>query len=146
MWAPEAEEDSTRVLAQLVIRDDVSKLPSHVAYVLQNRVALLPLADKDGIGVHLRFNVINQSDAGFVCAKSSGHSQATLKRKKSSASCMQQVCVDAVMSQESGKMQQIAAYVCSHAQNSACQRLARISTFHRQCIHRHLSGCRINKM
>ncbi len=34
MCAPEAEEDSTRVLAQLVIRDDVSKLPSHIAYVL----------------------------------------------------------------------------------------------------------------
>jgi len=34
MCAPEAEEDSTGVLAQLVIRDDVSKLPSHITYVL----------------------------------------------------------------------------------------------------------------
>ncbi len=64
--APKAEEDSTGVLAQLVIRDDVSKLPAHIAHVLENRVALLPFADKDGIWVDLRFDMINQSDAGFV--------------------------------------------------------------------------------
>jgi hypothetical protein len=45
-------------------------------------------------------NVINQSDAGFVWLKL--HSQfTTVKRKKSSASGMQQVFVGAVMSQES---------------------------------------------
>ncbi len=67
MCAPEAEEDSTRVLAQLVIGDDVSKLPSHIAYVLQNRIALLSLADKDGIWIDLRFDVINhQMQVVFV--------------------------------------------------------------------------------
>ena len=50
---PETEEDSTGILAQLVVWDDVCKLPPHVAYVLQNRVAFLPFAHKDGIGIDL---------------------------------------------------------------------------------------------
>ena len=52
-YSPETEEDSTGILAQLVVWDDVCKLPPHVAYVLQNRIAFLPFAHKDGIGIDL---------------------------------------------------------------------------------------------
>ena len=38
----------------LVVRHNVSMLPAHVADVLQQRVALLPFAHQDCVGVDLR--------------------------------------------------------------------------------------------
>lgn len=50
---PEAEEEGAGLLAHLVVWDDVSKCVADVPEVLQHRVALLPLAHQDGIGIHL---------------------------------------------------------------------------------------------
>ena len=61
--SPEAEEQGTGLLAHLVVWDDVSKCKSDVPDVLQDRIALLPLAHQDGIGVHLHSHESSMSIA-----------------------------------------------------------------------------------
>ena len=51
---PQAEEECAVLRAHLVVGHDVGVLPAHVADVLQQRVALLPLAHQDGVWVDLR--------------------------------------------------------------------------------------------
>ena len=65
---PETEKDSTGVLPHLVIRNDVCKLPSHISYVLQDWVALLPFVHKDGIGVDLHYTCTNVSLPAILLA------------------------------------------------------------------------------
>ena len=51
---PEGQEQGAGAGAHLVVRYNVGILPPHAADVAQQRVALLPAAHQDGIGVHLQ--------------------------------------------------------------------------------------------
>ena len=51
---PQAEKERAGSLSQDVIRSDVSKLPSHILDISQQRVALLPFAHKDGVAGYLQ--------------------------------------------------------------------------------------------
>lgn len=52
--APEGQEQGAGARTHLVVRQDVGVLPAHIADVAQQRVALLPPADNDGVRVDLR--------------------------------------------------------------------------------------------
>ena len=52
-FIPETEKDCAGVLAHLVVWHNISKLPAHIAYMLQHWVALLAFVHKDSVRVDL---------------------------------------------------------------------------------------------
>ena len=76
--APQAEEERARS-AHLVVGHNVGPLPAHVAHVLQQRVALLPLAYQNRAGISLcqaRVSTITRQNSTV-----SERMQATLRQE-----------------------------------------------------------------